>query len=62
MGEDVVDLDLWVGEQAVDLFGRMLWVQTAGGGEPLTNGADGKRGAAQHAKGGVAERGDALGV
>src|ERR1019366_4853702 len=56
------DLDLWVGEQAVHLLGRMLGVQAAGGGESLADGADRKGGAAQHAKGGIAERPDALGV
>ena len=40
----------------------MLGVQTAGGREAPADGADGKRGTAQYAKGGVAERGDALGV
>ena len=61
-GEDIVDVDLRVGEQTVHLFGRMLGVQAAGGSEALTNGADRERGAAQHAKGGLAERVDALGV
>ena len=40
----------------------MLGVQTASGREAPADGADGKRGTAQYAKGGVAERGDALGV
>ena len=61
-GEDIVDVDLRVGEQTIHLLGRMLGVQGAGGSEPLANGADREGGAAQHAKGGVAERGDALGV
>ena len=60
--EDIVDLDLRVGEQAVHLFGGMPRVQAACGGEALTNGADRERGATQHAEGRVAERGDALGV
>jgi hypothetical protein len=61
-GDDVVDVDLRVGEQTIDLLGRMFGVQAAGGSEALTNSADREGGAAQHAKGGVAERGDALGV
>ena len=60
--EDVVDVDLRVGEQAVDLFGGMLGVQATGGGEALTDRADRERAAAQHAEGGIAERVDALGV
>ena len=57
-GKDIVDLDLWVGEQAIDLVGRMFGVQAAGGGEALADGADREAGAAQHAEGGVAERGN----
>ena len=53
-GEDIVDVDLRVGEQTIHLLGRMLGVQGAGGSEPLANGADREGGAAQHAKGGVA--------
>ena len=41
-------LIFWVGEQAIDLFGRVLGVQTAGGGESPADGADRERGAAQH--------------
>ena len=55
-GEDVIDVDHRVGEQAVHLFGRMLGVQTTSGSEALTDRADRKRGAAQHAEGGIAER------
>jgi hypothetical protein len=40
----------------------MLGVQTASGSEPVADRADRKRGAAQHAEGGIAERADALGV
>src|SRR5208337_2171604 len=49
-GEDVIDVDLGVGEQAVHLLGRMLGVQAAGGGESLADGADRKGGAAQDAE------------
>src|SRR5271167_3464518 len=61
-GEDVIDVDLRVGEQAIHLLGGMLGVQAAGSGQPLADGADRKGGAAQHTEGGVAERGDALDV
>jgi hypothetical protein len=61
-GEDVVDPDVRIGEQAVDLFGGMLGVQASGGGKAPADGADRERGATQHANGGVAERVDALGV
>jgi hypothetical protein len=60
--KDIVDVDHWVGEQAIHLFGGMLEVQATCGGEALTDHADRKRSAAQHAEGGIAERVDALGV
>src|SRR5271169_6094650 len=40
----------------------MLGVQAARGGEAPADGADRERGAAQHPKSGIAERGDALGM
>src|SRR5208282_5879488 len=36
-GEDIVDLDVRVGEQAIDLFGGMLGVQATGGGQALAD-------------------------
>ena len=57
-----IDVDIWVGQQAVHLLGRMLRVQTASGSEPVADRADRKGGAAQHAEGGIAERRDPLGV
>jgi hypothetical protein len=62
MREDIVDVDLRVGKQAVDLFGGMLGVQAASRRKSLPDGADRKRTAAQYAKSGVRERGDALGM
>ena len=60
--QDIVDVDHRVGEQAIDLFRGMLGVQATCGGEALTDHADRKRRAAQHAEGSIAERVDALGV
>jgi len=54
-GEDVIDVDLGIGEQAIDLLGGMLGVQAANGGKAPADGADRERGAAQHAEGGVRE-------
>jgi hypothetical protein len=39
-GKDAIDVDVRVGEQSVDLLGRVLGVQTSGGRESLADGAD----------------------
>ena len=54
-GEDFINVDLAVGEQAVDLLGRVLRVQATGGGEALADSADRKGRAAQHAERSIAE-------
>jgi hypothetical protein len=50
------------GDAPWTVLDRMLGLQTTGGGEPLTNRTDRQRTAMQHARGGIAERIDLLGV
>src|SRR6202162_5414439 len=60
--QNIVDVDRRIGQQPVDLLDRMLGFQTTGGGEALANRTDRQRAAVQHAKGGIAEGIDTLGV
>ena len=56
------DVELGVGQQAVDLFDGMLAVNTAGNREAIANGMDGERAGAEHALGCICQREDALGM
>ena len=52
--QDVVDLNGWIGEQAIDLLDRVFRLQTSCGSKALADGADCQTTAVQQAKSSVA--------
>ncbi len=59
-GQDVIDLDAIVGQQPVNLFGRVLGCQAARRGQSMADGGDCERGAVQNADCGIAQAVDAF--
>ena len=61
-GQDFIDLDAVVGQQPVNLFGRVLGRQAARRREAMSDRGDGERCTVQDTEGGVAQAFDAFGM